>query len=112
MSQSTTLGTGSTTDSQTARRSWLALAGLILVILAVAIWPAPSAPVGDSPAGRISPTMAYVREAGAAGVRQAAAGQGDAGGVTQTMAYVREATGAGVEAPVGPLTHVREAPAN
>ncbi len=83
MSQSTTLGSRPTTGSQAARLSWLALVGLIVAIIVIASWPAGTTPVSDAATREISPTMAYVREAGVVGV-----GEG-----------------------VGALTHVREAPA-
>ena len=83
MSQSTTLRTRPTTGPQNARLAVLALVGLILAILVTINWPAPFARVGDSPAGEISPTMAYVREAGAVSLSEQ----------------------------VGALTYVREAPA-
>jgi hypothetical protein len=83
MSQSTTLRARPTTGSQNARLAVLALIGLILAILVTVNWPAPIAPVGDSPVGEISPTMAYVREGGAASATER----------------------------VGALTYVREAPA-
>ena len=83
MSQSTTLRTRPTTGSQNARVAVLALVGLILATLVTINWPSPIARVGDSPAGEISPTMAYVREGGAVSVSEQ----------------------------VGALTYVREAPA-
>jgi hypothetical protein len=83
MSQSTTLRTRPATGSQNARVAVLALVGLILAVLVTLNWPAPTGRVGVSPAGEITPTVAYVREAGAVSVSEQ----------------------------VGALTYVREAPA-
>lgn len=97
MSQSTTLRTRPATGSQNARLAMLALVGLILAVLATVNWPAPAARIGDSPAGEISPTMAYVREAGAVGVSDQVG----------ALAYVREAPATSEASEITP-SHVGE----
>lgn len=98
MTGTTSLRTRTGIVSRTALLAWLAIAVLVLIVAAIFSWPS-TVSSEQGPSGRITSTMAHVREAPAASagnvgaltsVREAGAPGHTVGTITDTDVEVRE----------------------